>query len=130
MTNPFQNGTIHEQDVRDRNIARQRIALAIETEAKRLGILVDHAITQINERPSERPVTHVVWNTLQRDEVLKTARLVIDFNVSDYPGFNGWVTGARKRIEEKEMNRLRNAIRKPEYQHRFANTVGFVPAFA
>lgn len=130
MNSPFSNGVIQQQDIQDRNIARQRIAQAIAREAQRTTILVDLAIAHINQNPTKTFSADAVWNVLQRDETLFHFRLQIADNVFDYPGFNPWVDGSRKRLEESQKNRLRKAIRKPEYQHRFANTIGFRPAFA
>lgn len=129
MNSPFSNGVIHQQDIRDRNIARQRIAEAIAREAQRTGILVDLAISRINQNPDEIPNVEHLWNDLQRDEGLRRLRLQVTHNVFDYPGFHPWVDGSRKRLEESQKNRIRKAIRKPEYQRRFANTIGFRPVF-
>ena len=128
--NPFGNGVIRQQDIRDRNIARQRIALAIQKEAQRTGILVDLAITRISENPTNVPTVELLWNQIQRDHAIIDAQQLANRNASDYPTFEGWLNGSRRRIEDTQKNRLRNALRKPDYQHRFANTLGFRPAFA
>jgi hypothetical protein len=130
MTSPFHNGIIHQQDISERNIARQRIAEAIAREAQRTGILVDLAITRINSNPHELYSAAKLWNVIQHDETLFDIQRRVDHNVFDYPCFNDWVSGSRNRLKEKEMNRLRKALLKPQYQHRFAHTVGFRPAFA
>jgi hypothetical protein len=130
MNSPYDNGVIRQQDIRDRNIARQRIAAAIEKEAQRTGILVDLAISLINENPHQLYALDAVWKALQTDAALSHVRTHLDDNVSDYPGFAPWVNGSRRRIEDAQKNRLRSALRQPEYRYRFANTVGFRPAFA
>jgi hypothetical protein len=129
MNTPFSNGVIHQQDIRDRSIARQRIAEGIAREAQRTGILVNLAIARINQNPNQLYSLDAIWNALQHDAALSQLRLRISDNVFDYPGFTPWVDGSRRRLEETEKNRLRKAIRKPEYRHRFANTIGFRPAF-
>jgi len=130
MTNPFDNGVIRQQEIRDRSIARQRIALAIQKEAQRTGILVDLAISRITANPTNLPTAELLWYQIQRDNAIIDAQQLADRNAADYTGFEGWLNGSRKRIEETEKNRLRNALRKPDYQRRFAYTVGVRPAFA
>src|SRR4051794_13618159 len=98
MTNPFHNGTIHQQDISDRNIARQRIAEAIAREAQRTVILVDLAIGQINSNPQELYSAAALWNAVQCDASLMNIQRRADHNVYDYPGFTAWVNGSRNRL--------------------------------
>lgn len=130
MNSPYSNGTIRQQDIRDRNIARQRIAEAIQREALRTGLLVDMAITRIEKNPTETANVDLVWNLVQRDNDLARIQQVANQNIADYPGFEGWLNGSRSRIESSEKARLRKASVKRNYQYTFKNTVGFRPAFA
>ena len=130
MNTPFKDGSIHEQDIRDRNIARQRIAEAIQREAQRTGILVDMAITRIDQDSNETANVDLVWNRIQCDSDLHRIQRIANMNTADYPGFQGWLDGSRRRIESAEKDRLRKASMKRNYQYSFRHTVGFRPAFA
>ena len=126
---PFSNdGTIRQEDIQSRNIARQRIAEAIAKEAQRTGLLVTIVIDQVAKNRLHKSVDNL-WNDIQMDGQLKAIRLKADRNVSDYPGFSGWLNGQRIRIEHAQKTRLADSMNTRIYQRRFANTVGFRPAF-
>jgi hypothetical protein len=129
MNSPFNNGSIRQQDIADRNIARQRIAAAIEREAARTGILVTSAIQRIEADTNASTNIDLLWNRLQRDLDLTRIQSVANQNTADYPGFEGWLNGSRRRIETTEKARLRKVVSRRNHQYRYANTVGFQPAF-
>src|SRR5205085_5506371 len=130
MTPFSNNGTIRQEDIQSRNIARQRIAQAIAKEAQRTELLVDIVIDQVGKNRLNNKSVDNLWNDIQMDGQLKAIRLKADRNVSDYPGFSGWLNGQRIRIEHAQKMRLAESMNIRIYQRRFANTVGFRPAFA
>ena len=104
---PFSNdGTIRQEDIQSRNIARQRIAEAIAKEAQRTGLLVTIVIDQVAKNRLNSKSVDNLWNDIQMDGQLKAIRLKADANVSDYPGFSGWLNGQRIRIEHAQKTRL------------------------
>jgi len=123
MTNPFHNGTIHQQDIRDRNIARQRIAEAIARETRRTEILLNLAVEAIRNHPDDLYSVTQLWNIIQRDETLHGIHIQADQNAADYTGFLPWLNGTRKRLEESGKKRLREAVLKPNHQYRYRNYV-------
>ena len=128
---PFSNhGTIRQQDIQSRNIARQRIAEAIAREAQRTGLLVDIVIDQVGKNRLNGKSVDSLWNDIHMDGQLKAIRLKADRNVSDYPGFSGWLNGQRIHIEHAQKNRLAESMNVRINKRRFANTLGFRPAFA
>lgn len=130
MTNPFDNGVIRQQDIRDRNIARQRIAEAIQKEASRTDLLVDTVVSAVSHDRAKLTTIEQLWNAIQHDATLNSIRIKADQNASDYPGFSGWLNGQRLNIETTGRMRLAAELNEALYQRRFANTVGFRPAFA
>jgi putative AlgH/UPF0301 family transcriptional regulator len=128
---PFNShGTISQQSNQERNIARTRIAEAIAKEARRTGILVDLMVDLVGENRLNTLSVDQIWITLQKDAELEAIRVKADANVADFPGFSGWLHGQRLNIETAERMRLAASMNEKIYQHRFANTVGFRPAFA
>ena len=130
MTPFSNNGTIRQEDIQSRNIARQRIAQAIAKEAQRTELLVDIVIDQVGKNRLNSKSVDSLWDDIQMDGQLKAIRLTAEANVSDYPGFSGWLNGQRIRIEHAQKMRLAESMNTRIYQRRFANTVGFRPAFA
>jgi len=130
MTPFSNNGTIRQEDIQSRNIARQRIAQAIAKEAQRTELLVDIVIDQVGQNRLNSRSVDSLWEDLQMDGQLKAIRLTAEANVSDYPGFSAWLNGQRIRIEHAQKMRLAESMNTRIYQRRFANTVGFRPAFA
>lgn len=130
MTNPFSNGVIHQQDVRDRSIARQRIAQAIAREQKRVDYLIDCAVELVLHRGMTGTTVDRIWTAFQSDEQLRAIRLIADSNVADYTEYTGWLNGQRLNIETRGRMRLAAELNEAVYQYRYANTVGFRPAYA
>ena len=130
MTPFSNNGTIRQEDIQSRNIARQRIAQAIAKEAQRTELLVDIVIDQVGKNRLNSKSVDSLWDDIQMDGELRAIRLKAEANVSDYPGFSGWLNGQRTRIEHAQKMRLAESMNNRVYQRRFANTVGFRPAFA
>lgn len=130
MNSPFDNGIIRQQDIAQRNIARQRIAEAIARETQRTGILLNLAVEEIAKQPAKLYNVAEVWNVIQRDESLGEIKKMADRNAFDYPGFLPWLNSTRRRLEESSKGQLRKAVLKPNYQSRFRNTIGFKPALA
>lgn len=127
---PFnEEGHIRQQDIRDRNIARQRINESLVKEARRTVVLVDFAIRQVEANLLTLTTIDALWSLLQRDKTMAGIRAVADKNIADYPGFTGWVIGQRFNIENAQKTRLARTLGKRVYQRRFANTVGFRPAY-
>ena len=126
---PFHNGTIRQQDIQDRNIARQRIAEAIAREARRTNVLVDIVVNAVHNHGLKATTVDQLWNDIQLDCQLKDIRLKADTNASDYPAFLGWLNGQRLNIETTGRMRLAAELNQVLYQRRFANTVGFRPAY-
>ncbi len=126
---PFSNdGAIRQEDIQSRNIARQRIAEAIAKEAQRTELLVNLVIDQVSKNPLNSKSVDDLWHDIQMDGQLKAIRLKAEANVSDYPGFSGWLNGQRIRIEHAQKTRLAESMHNRIYQRRFANTVGHRPA--
>jgi hypothetical protein len=130
MTPFSNNGTIRQEDIQSRNITRQRIAQAIAQEAQRTELLVTLLIDRVGKNRLNSKSVDNLWNDIQMDGQLKAIRLKADANVSDYPNFSGWLNGQRIRIERTQKARLADSMNTRIYQRRFANTVGFHPAFA
>lgn len=130
MNSPYDNGIIRQQEIAQRNIARQRIAEAIARETQRTGILLDLTVEQIQTQPGRLYNVAQLWDVIQGDEGLSEIKQKADRNASDYPSFQPWITSTRRRLEESSKARLRKAVLKPNYQSRFRNTVGFKPALA
>ena len=130
MYSPFSNGTIRQQDVQDRNIARQRIAEAIAREQRRVDILVDCVVEAVEKHGMRMTTVERLWQDIQLDSQLKNIRLIGDSNVSDYPGFSPWLNGQRLNIETSGRMRLASELNTVVYQQRYANTVGFRPLYA
>lgn len=130
MYSPFSNGTIRQQDIQDRNIARQRIAEAIAKEQRRVDILVDCVVEAVEKHGMKMTTVERLWQDIQLDSQLTDIRLKADSNVSDYPGFSGWLNGQRLNIETSGRMRLASELNTVVYQQRFANTTGFRPAYA
>ena len=130
MNSPYENGVIRQQDIRDRNIARQRIAEAIQKEAFRTDLLVDTVVSAVRDKGMKLSTVESLWNDIQLDSALKDIRLKADQNAADYPGFSGWLNGQRSNIETTGRMRLAAELNEALYQRRFANTEGFRPAFA
>ena len=130
MTPFSNNGTIRQEDIQSQNIARQRIAEAISKEAQRTELLVDIVIDQVGKNRLNSKSVDSLWDDIQMDGQLTAIRLKAEANVSDYPGFCGWLNGQRIRIEHAQKMRLADSMNTRIYQRRFANTVGFRPAFA
>ena len=128
---PFSNdGTIRQQGIQARNIARQAIAKAIAEEAQRTGVLVSNTIGRITMNQLAPKSVEDLWNDIQMDETLAMIQRKADANVADYPGFSGWLNGERMKIRYGQMKRLYDSVGDRNYQRQFANTVGFRPAFA
>ena len=127
MYSPFSNGTIRQQDIQDRNIARQRIAEAIAKEQRRVDILVDCVVEAVEKHGMKMTTVERLWQDIQLDSQLKNIRLIADSNVSDYPGFSPWLNGQRLNIETSGRMRLASELNTVVYQQRFANTTGFSP---
>jgi hypothetical protein len=130
MTSPFSNGVITQQDIRDRNIARQRIAEAIAREERRVDFLVDCTVELVRNRQAILTNLERVWDSIQSDLHLHEIRQVADNNVADYAGFSGWLNGSRLNIETRGRMRLASELNEALLQQRFANTTGFRPALA
>ena len=130
MNTPFENGVIRQQDIRDRNIAQQRIAEAIRREALRTDVLVDHVVNTVSRDRTKLTTVEQLWDAIQHDTTLANIRVKADQNAADYPGFSGWLNGQRLNIETTGRMRLAAELNEALYQRRFANTVGFRPAFA
>ncbi len=124
MYSPFTNGNIRQQEISDRRIAQQRIAEAIARETRRTEILLNLAVEQIESKPEGLFNVATIWNVIQRDETLYGIQSQADRNVADYPGFQAWLNGTRKRLEESGKARLRKAVLKPNHQYRFKNYIG------
>ena len=93
MTPFSNNGTIRQEDIQSRNIARQRIAQAIAKEAQRTELLVDIVIDQVGKNRQNSRSVDSLWDDIQMDGELRAIRLKAEANVSDYPGFSGWLNG-------------------------------------
>ena len=130
MNSPYDNGVIRQQEIRDRQIAHQRIAEALQREASRTDLLVDHVVSVVTENPKKLTTVEQLWNAIQHDNTLNDIRVKADQNVADYPGFSGWLNGQRLNIETSGRMRLAAELNEALYQRRFANTIGFRPAFA
>jgi hypothetical protein len=130
MYSPFSNGTIRQQDIQDRNIARQRISEAIAKEQRRVDILVDCVVEAVEKHGMKMTTVERLWQDIQLDSQLKDIRLKADSNASDYPAFSGWLNGQRLNIETSGRRRLASELNTVVYQERFANTTGFRPAYA
>jgi len=130
MTPFSNNGTIRQEDIQSRNIARQRIAEAIAKEAQRTQLLVDIVIDQVGKNRLNSKSVDNLLDEMQMYGELNAIRHTAEANVSDYPGFSGWLNGQRIRIEHAQKMRLADSMNSRIYQRRFANTVGFRPAFA
>ncbi len=130
MYSPFSNGTIRQQDIQDRNIARQRIAEAIAKEQRRVDILVDTVVNAVEKHGMKMTTVERLWQDIQLDSQLKNIRLIADSNASDYPGFSPWLNAQRLNIETSGRMRLASELNTVVYQERFANTTGFRPAYA
>jgi len=130
MYSPFSNGTIRQQDIQDRNIARQRISEAIAKEQRRIDILVDTVVNAVEKHGMKMTTVERLWQDIQLDSQLKDIRLRADSNASDYPAFSGWLNGQRLNIETSGRMRLASELNTVVYQERFANTTGFRPAYA
>lgn len=129
MYSPFSNGVIRQQDQNDRRLAQQRIAEALAKESQRTKILVTGALNQIENDDTATSNVDLVWNRIQGDRGLRHIQLFADLNTRDYPCFEGWLNGARRRIETAEKKRLRRADERRRHQYRYANTVSFRPAY-
>jgi hypothetical protein len=130
MNSPFSNGVITQQDVRDKNIARQRIAAAIAKEERRVDFLVDCVVELVKHRHAQLTTVERVWESIQTDQHLHEIRQIADNNVADYTGFSGWLNGSRLNIETRGRMRLASELNEALLQQRFANTTGFRPALA
>lgn len=130
MNSPFSNGHIRQQEISDRRIAQQRIAEAIARETQRTEILINLAVETIERQPHTLFSVAKLWNAIQTDETLSGIQRNADRNVADYPVFNPWLNGTRRRLEESGKARLRTAVMKPNSQYRFRNTHGFRPTLA
>jgi hypothetical protein len=75
MYSPFSNGTIRQQDIQDRNIARQRIAEAIAKEQRRVDILVDCVVEAVGKHGMKMTTVERLWQDIQLDSQLKDIRL-------------------------------------------------------
>ena len=85
---PFSNdGTIRQQGIQARNIARHAIAKAIAEEAQRTGVLVSNTIGRITMNQLAPKSVEDLWNDIQMDETLAMIQRKADANVADYPGF-------------------------------------------
>ena len=68
---PFSNdGTIRQQGIQARNIARHAIAKAIAEEAQRTGVLVSNTISRITMNQLAPKSVEDLWNDIQMDESL------------------------------------------------------------
>ena len=68
---PFSNdGTIRQQGIQARNIARQAIAKAIAEEAERTGVLVSNIIRRITMNQLAPKSVEDLWNDIQMDGTL------------------------------------------------------------
>ncbi len=64
MYSPFSNGTIRQQDIQDRNIARQRIAEAIAKEQRRVDILVDTVVNAVENHGMRMTTVERLWQDI------------------------------------------------------------------
>jgi hypothetical protein len=71
-----------------------------------------------------------IWTSIQNDKRLRDIRLVADSNAADYNEYAAWLNGQRLNIETSGQMRLAAELNEAVYQYRYANTVGFRPAFA
>ena len=110
MHSPFSNGTIRQQDIQDRNIARQRISEAIAKEQRRIDILVDTVVNAVEKHGMNMTTVERLWQDIQLDSQLKDIRLIADSNASDYPGFFPWLNGQRLNIETSGRMRLASEL--------------------
>lgn len=130
MNSPYRNGVIHQQDVRDRTIAQQRIAESIQRESSRTDLLVDNMVSAVENGGRKLTTIERLWEAIQLDSNLQDIRLRADQNAADYPGFAPWLNGQRLNIETNARMRLAVELNEVVFKQRFANTVGFVPAYA
>jgi hypothetical protein len=119
---PFNsNGSIRQQDVQARNIARQTISQALAYEAQRTATLVTNLIGKILDLSEEKQPVDELWNQVQTSPQLATIKTKADANVADYPEFARWVSGHRAVIERQHKNRIAQVVGPIETQRRYAN---------
>jgi hypothetical protein len=127
---PFHNGSIRQQEIAARNLARQRVARMLALEATRSAVMVAFILGKIAEGTEVLKAPEAIWIDIQDSAQLVPVRKVTDNHVADYPEFASWVSGRRSFIERTQKRRMNESLGSRLYQQRFANTTGFRPAYA
>lgn len=118
------SGNIRQQDIADRNHARQVIARMLAIEATRIAVMVKFLTDQLSSNTGSVPSTEAIWNDIQNSIQLTTVAKKTDANVADYPEFETWVTGRRAYIRRTQKRLIQAAVEPFEFRQRFANTKG------
>jgi hypothetical protein len=116
------SGTLQDEDIRLRNLARARISEALAKEEQRTTQLVQILVARIEAREVPNRTPDQLWQTIQAHESLRPYQTKIDANTGDYPSLRETVIAARQRIERQQKSRLARALQPIVEQARFANT--------
>ena len=117
------SGTIRQEDIQARNIARSAIARSLAQEAQHTNLLVTMIIdTSLNSRALIASVDDL-WTRLQTNSTLRLLMQKTDANVDAFTQFGGWVNGARFALAVAQKTRLNRALRIRLTRQRFGTCI-------
>lgn len=104
------NGTIRQQDLEARNIARSVIARSLAQETIQTKILVTRLIALLVSSTALVASVDDLWTRLQNNSELRLIMNTTDVNVDAFTQFSGWVNGARFALASAQKSRLSRAL--------------------
>ena len=118
MYTPYSRcGTIRQQDIQARNVARSAIETSLSLEARRTAVLVTALISNITGNVLPPKPIEDLWKDIQNDATLRRLQGSTDANVDDFTQFAGWVDGARRHLASDEKKRLESEVGFRIYTH-------------
>lgn len=115
------SGTIRQQDVEARNIARSAIARSLTQETLKTSALVTRLIALLVTSTALVASVDDLWARLQNNSDLRLIMNTTDANVDAFTQYSGWVNGARFALASAQKSRLSRAL----YPHLSRQRSGF-----
>lgn len=112
------HGTIRQQDLEARNIARSAIARSLAQETLKTSVLVTRLIALLVTSTALVASVDDLWARLQNNSDLRLIMNITDANVDAFTQYSGWVNGARFALASAQKSRLSRALYPRLSRHR------------